>query len=72
MTSDCATVGRTMMMARQYIAMMKLGFMPIDDRSDPTVSFSTAPAASRTATRMMSRVESPSRRAEAATVRGAV
>ena len=47
------------MMARQYIAMMKFGFMPIDESSEPTVSLSTAPAASSTAMRMRSCVDRP-------------
>ena len=53
------TFGRTRMMARAYMAIMKLGFMPAKVRKLDTVSFSTAPAASSTATRMRSRTERP-------------
>ena len=41
------------------MAMMKFGFMPIEESSDPTVSFSTAPAANSTAMRMRSCVVRP-------------
>lgn len=59
MTSAWPTFGRVMMMARQYMAMMKFGFMPIEESSDPTVSLSTAPAANSTAMRIRSCVVSP-------------
>ena len=53
-TADCATVGLVRMIARQYMAMMKLGFMPKEAKKLPTVSFRTAPAARSTAMRMRS------------------
>ena len=59
MMSACPTFGLVRMMARQYMAMMKFGFMPIDESSEPTVSLSTAPAASSTAMRMRSWVVRP-------------
>ena len=39
-------------MAKQYIAIMKFGFMPAKVRKLETVSFNTAPAASNTAIRI--------------------
>ena len=69
MTKACPSFGRVRMMARQYIAMMKFGFMPIDESSEPTVSLSTAPAASSTAMRMRSCVDRPALLGAAATSR---
>ena len=69
MTRACPSFGRVRMMARQYIAMMKFGFMPIDESSEPTVSLSTAPAASSTAMRMRSCVDRPALLGAAATSR---
>ena len=46
-------------MARQYMAMMKLGFMPNAWKNVATVIFRTAPAASSTAMRMRSCVVRP-------------
>ena len=69
MTSAWPTFGRVMMMARQYMAMMKFGFMPIDESSDPTVSLSTAPAANSTAIRIRSCVVRPAFFCGAATSR---
>jgi hypothetical protein len=54
MMRDCPTFGRVRMIAKQYIAMTKLGFMPAKERKLATVSFSTAPAAKSTAMRMRS------------------
>ena len=53
------TFGRTRMMARAYMAIMKLGFIPAKLRKLETVSFKTAPAASRTAIRIRSRTAKP-------------
>ncbi|CDD58309.1 unknown [Eggerthella sp. CAG:298] len=58
-TRDCPSFGRTKMIAKQYIAMMKLGFMPAKLKKLETVSLSTAPAAKSTAIKMRSRTESP-------------
>ena len=57
------------MMARQYMAIMKLGFMPAKLRKLETVSLSTAPAAMSTATKIKSCTDRPSFFVEAATVR---
>ena len=42
------------MIAMQYMAIIKLGFMPANVRKLETVSFNTAPAAIRTAIRIKS------------------
>ena len=57
------------MIARQYMAIMKLGFMPAKLRKLETVSLRTAPAAMSTATRIRSCTDKPSFFAEVATVR---
>ena len=56
MTSDWPSFGRVRMMARQYIAMMKFGFMPPMLMTEPAKNLSTAPAASKTAVRIRLRI----------------
>ncbi len=50
--------GLIRMMARQYIAIMKLGFIPAVKKA-PTKSLRTAPAASSTPTRIISVADMP-------------
>ena len=59
MSAAWKSLGRTRMMARQYMAIIKLGFMPAKVRKLDTVSLRTAPAANSTATRIRSWVEKP-------------
>ncbi len=52
MTAARGRLGRMSRIARQYIAMMKFGFMPPMLMTEPAKNLSTAPAASRTAVRI--------------------
>ena len=63
------TFGRVRMMARQYMAIMKFGFMPPKFRKLETVNFNTAPAAISTAIRIRSCTAKPPLVSETATVR---
>ncbi len=56
MTAARGRLGRMSRIARQYIAMMKFGFMPPMLMTEPAKNLSTAPAASRTAVRIRLRI----------------
>ena len=55
-TAAAATFALINAIAMQYIAIMKFGFIPPILMSEPTKNFRTAPAASKTATRIKSRI----------------